>query len=119
MDEQPPSKDLSPPFTVARYGSLAAAITAERDWQHLEIERLKRQVEELSIHAEKWVKRALGGATPEPCQECEKRKHANDRINYETTEDGFRICRGYHHRSADCEWEYYVRRPAQPPGEGQ
>lgn len=56
---------------------------------------------------------------PEPCPECEKRKHANDRINYETTEDGFRICRGYHHRSADCEWEYYVRRSSQPPGEGQ
>lgn len=32
-----------------------------------EIERLQRQVEELSIHAEKWVKRALEqGAAPEP-----------------------------------------------------
>jgi hypothetical protein len=31
-----------------------------------ENDRLRRQVGELSIHAEKWVKRALGGATPEP-----------------------------------------------------
>jgi len=30
-----------------------------------EIERQQRQIEELSIHAEKWVKRALGSA-PEP-----------------------------------------------------
>jgi hypothetical protein len=59
------------------------------------------------------------GLAPEPCLECEKRKHANDRINYETTDDGFRICRGYHHRSADCEWEYYVRRSTLPPGAGQ
>lgn len=31
-----------------------------------ENDRLRRQVDELSMHAEKWVKRALGGATPEP-----------------------------------------------------
>lgn len=35
-------------------------------WLEGRVTGLRKQVEELSIHAEKWVKRALGGATPEP-----------------------------------------------------
>lgn len=35
-------------------------------WLEGQVTELRKQVEELSIHAEKWVKRALGGATPEP-----------------------------------------------------
>ena len=34
--------------------------------------------------------------------------HKNDRWNVETTEGGFRICRGYHERGAGCEWEHFV-----------
>lgn len=37
------------------------------------------------------------------------------RWNFEETEDGFRVCRGDHHRSQDCEWEYFVPRPAVQP----
>ena len=35
-------------------------------WLEGQVTGLRKQVEELSVHAEKWVKRALGGATPEP-----------------------------------------------------
>ena len=35
-------------------------------WLEGQVTGLRKQVEELSIHAEKWVQRALGGATPEP-----------------------------------------------------
>lgn len=30
------------------------------------------------------------------------------RYNVEKTDDGYRFCRGDHHRSQDCEWEYCV-----------
>lgn len=88
MNEQAPSKDLSgPPFTMDRYGSLAACITAERDWLREELARevgtraalvaevdaRRKQVEALSIHAEKWVKRALTPAherEPPHCSTC-------------------------------------------------
>lgn len=83
-------------------------------------ENLSEALEELKERRTAPVNWAIDALSTshEPCPECEKRKHANDRVNYETTEDGFRICRGYHHRSADCEWEYYVRRPSQPPSQG-
>lgn len=35
-----------------------------------------------------------------------KQNHSR-RWNVEQTDSGFRICRGDHHRSQDCEWEYY------------
>lgn len=37
------------------------------------------------------------------------------RWNCETTDDGFRICRGLHEKAHDCEWEYYVPRRAPEP----
>lgn len=41
--------------------------------------------------------------------------HKNDRWNVETTEDGFRICRGHHDRAVGCQWEYFVPRSAHEP----
>jgi hypothetical protein len=40
-------------------------VRAEIEHLRRENDRLRKQVDELSIHVEKWVKRALGG-TPEP-----------------------------------------------------
>jgi hypothetical protein len=38
--------------------------------------------------------------------------HTN-RFNVEETADGFRVCRGDHARSADCEWVQYVPKPTE------
>jgi hypothetical protein len=35
----------------------------------------------------------------------------------ETDEGGVRICKGYHHRSEDCEWIYYVPKKESATGE--
>ncbi len=36
--------------------------------------------------------------------------HKNDRWNVETTQDGFRICYGYHEKSEGCQWKHFVPR---------
>lgn len=41
------------------------------------------------------------------------------RCNLEDCSDGIRLCRGNHHRSADCEWEYYVPLAAPIPTPSQ
>jgi hypothetical protein len=86
MNEQPPSKEqlierlnysangcefMNMPETARICREAIAEITRLREdnrrWENArnvwmaEEKRLKAQVEELSIHAEKWVKRALGG----------------------------------------------------------
>ena len=35
------------------------------------------------------------------------------RWNIEETENGIKICRGEHHRSDLCEWEYYRQEKSQ------
>lgn len=49
--------------------------------------------------------------------ELEAALHKNNRWNVETTNEGFRICRGDHESSAGCEWEYYVPESASETGE--
>lgn len=139
--EQVPSKECdSPPFTVDRYGSFGAAVTAERDWLRrenvrwenahkillAENERLKRliQIHEQDIkmwatQADEWKAKATA---PEPA-----------------AESALRNClllamRNLHVKHPDSlaakNWEAIVRfckeggvepsplRAAQPPGDG-
>lgn len=81
MTDPVPSKDLvtrlrsrvigepgGEPTPAAREYFAEWAGAVNDGWQAAdEIERLRKQVDELSIHAEKWVKRVLDqGAAPEP-----------------------------------------------------
>lgn len=68
MSEHLPSKDqLSlTPEQEARAREIIEDCRQMPRWAAREIVRLRSQVEELSIHAEKWVKRALD-SVPEPC----------------------------------------------------
>jgi hypothetical protein len=58
-------------------------------------------------------------ALAEQIRELESALHKNDRWNVETTNEGFRICRGDHEKTAGCEWEYYVPESGEKPLEDE
>lgn len=111
-DQQLPSKEqlLNELLDAARSESIVGEEFTSYARKCAEIDRRRSRTREAAAAV-----LAAMRAAHEPCPECEKRRHANDRVNYETTEDGFRICRGYHERYEGCEWEYFVPRAAQPP----
>lgn len=81
--------DGNPAEQDAHAELIAAAVNG---WQplHDEIERLQRQVDTLSVHASKWVTRALElqGSAPEPCDAPyagKPKEHARD-VHYQLIE---------------------------------
>jgi hypothetical protein len=122
MIEQPPSKetfDLLPTrlrIKAARGGVIPihdVTLTEAAD----EIERLQRQVEALSIHAEKWVKRALGGASSEAGLDALAAQYM-ETLDDEWQDEIYTTEWGFANRSIPkfVEW---LKRAAQPPGDGQ
>jgi hypothetical protein len=58
MTDQLPSKERNgPPFTVDRYGTLAAAVTAERDWLRGEVERVTRKLDTCGLECSEGLNR--------------------------------------------------------------
>lgn len=113
MTDPVPSKDLvarlRDPYEADGYGE---DMVVRRE-AAAEIERLQRQVDELSIHAEKWVKRALGGTAPEPAV------RGDDlwRLAASAYRDGYGEL-PTDPRDYSDETRAIVDRLAQPPGDG-
>lgn len=75
-------------------------------WEHLEEAKLEKTT---------WiaVARAVRLVVMKQAAKQFKQSHASpsnspSQWNIETTSDGVRVCYGGHHRSADCEWAYFV-----------
>lgn len=76
----------------ADYKAELDRLHAKVEWKDSNIAFLRNQVDKHTAKIERLV----------------RERHKNDRWNVQTTDCGFRICRGYHELFDECTWEHYI-----------